>query len=137
MKGMIFGRAAVVVGTAAVMMMLIAALPAFAQSATPCSRDIKQHCGDVTPGGGRLIRCYEEKKDTMSAGCRAWAERAKYNAAALKEECLQMIDSRCNNEKGDPLAMLECLQSNYVDLSYECREKLNTFKGIYPKPVNR
>jgi len=71
----------------------------------------------------------------MSAGCKAWAEHAKTNAAVVKEACNAMIDARCNSEKGDPLEMLECLQSNYVDLTVECREKLNVFKGKYPMPV--
>jgi len=127
-----------VMGTTAVIMMMSAALPAFAQSSSssPCTEDIKQYCGDVTPGGGRLLVCYEEKKDKMSAGCKAWAENAKTHATVVKEACSKTIDARCNFEKGDPLEMLECLQSNYIDLTYECREKLNTFKGRYPKPVN-
>ena len=134
MKRTIFAVPAVLAG--AVIMMMSAALPSFAQSASPCAKDIKEYCGNETPGGGRLLRCYEEKKDKMSAGCRAWAENAKQYATIVKEACSKTIDARCNYEKGDPLEMLECLQSNYVDLSYECRERLNEFKGRYPKPVN-
>jgi hypothetical protein len=115
----------------------MAALPAFAQSTTssPCTRDLKEYCGDVTKGGGRLLRCYEEKKDKMSPACRAWAERVKANASIVRDTCVKMIDARCNIEKGDPLEMLECLQSNYVDLPRECTEKLNQFQGMFPQPV--
>jgi hypothetical protein len=122
-------------GTTAVLMMLIASHPAFAQEASPCAEDIKQYCGHVTPGGGRLIRCYEERKDSMSGACRAWAEGAKANASVLSKACSQMIDARCNTEKGDPLATLDCLQGHYVDLTSECRVKLTDFKRMYPKPV--
>lgn len=101
----------------------------------PCTEDIKTICGDVTKGGGRILRCYEERKDKFSAACRGWAETAKANAAVVKETCSKEIDARCNSEKGDPLEMLDCLQSNYVDLSTVCREKLNSFKGMYPLPV--
>jgi hypothetical protein len=41
----------------------------------------------------------------------------------------------CNIEKGDPLAMLGCLQGNYVSLSPECNTALNKFKWLYPQPV--
>ena len=133
MRRTIFVVSAVFAG--AVVMMLIAAMPALSQSASPCAKDIKEYCGSESPGGGRLLRCYEEKKDKMSGGCRAWAEGAKENAAVLKGLCSKTIDARCNFEKGDPLEMLECLQSNYIELTRECAEKLNEFKGRYPKPV--
>ena len=134
MKRAVYAVPAVMAG--AVIMMMSAALPAFAQSASPCAKDMKEFCGTETPGGGRLLRCYEANRDRISAGCRAWAENAKAHGASLKEVCSKTIDARCNFEKGDPLEMLECLQSNYVDLTYECREKLNAFKGHYQKPVN-
>jgi hypothetical protein len=37
--------------------------------------------------------------------------------------------------KGRSSATVNCLQSNYVDLSFECRKKLTEFKGMYPLPV--
>jgi hypothetical protein len=135
MKRTIAALPALVAGRIVVMMMLVSALPAFAQSTSPCAADIKEYCGRESPGGGRLLRCYEEHKDKMSAGCRAWAENAKTHATVVKEACSKTIDARCNFEKGDPLAMLECLQSNYIELEVPCREKLNLFKGMYPMPV--
>jgi len=134
MKRSIVASSAALAG--ALIMVLIAALPAFAQSASPCAKDIKEICGSETPGGGRLLRCYEANKDKFSAGCKAWAEAAKMHGATVKNACAATIDARCNFEKGDPLEMLECLQSNYIDLTVECRERLNEFKGRYPKPVN-
>ena len=121
--------------TAAVLMLLTAALPGFAQEASPCAKDFKQYCSDVTPGGGRLVRCYEQNKDKMSAGCKAWAERVKANSASLKEACSKEIDLGCNSEKGDPLGMLDCLQGNYINLSPECVAALNQFKWRYPVPA--
>jgi hypothetical protein len=133
----IFTVKSVLVALTAVFIPLIAAMPGLAQSSSssPCTSDIKEFCGTETPGGGRLLRCYEEKKDKMSSGCRSWAEAAKLYGAGVKAACSKTIDARCNFEKGDPLEMLECLQSNYIDLTVECREKLNRFKEMYPKPV--
>jgi hypothetical protein len=120
---------------ASVLMMLSASLPAIAQEEKPCASDFKQYCADVTTGGGRMLRCYEERKEKFSPACREWAERAKSYAEVAKAACAKEIDSFCNSEKGDPLEMLDCLQSNYVDLSSDCRVKLTKFKLMYPKPV--
>ncbi len=123
-------------GTSVAFILFIAALPVFAQTiTTPCTNDLKQFCGDVTHGGGRLVSCYQQKKDQMSAACRVYADGAIANAAVLKKACSKEIDARCNFEKGDPLEMLDCLQGNYIDLSGECRDSLNEFKGRYRKPV--
>jgi hypothetical protein len=124
-----------VVISGAVFMLFSAALPAFAQDINPCAKDLKQYCYDVKPGGGRLLRCYEDNKDKMSPACKAWAERVKSNAAALKEACSKEIDAGCNFEKGDPLEVINCLQGNYTSLSPECTSTLNQFKWLHPVPA--
>jgi hypothetical protein len=135
MRRTIFAVPAALAGTAVVFLMLIVALPTTAQPINPCTNDFQQYCSDVTPGGGRLIRCYEVNKTKMSADCIGWAEGAKADAAVLKAACGDMIDARCSFEKGDPLAVLNCLQSNYIDLSVNCRVKLNAFKNMYTPPA--
>ncbi len=135
MRRTIYDVPAAFAGITAALMMLVTALPATAQLTSPCTNDFQQFCSDVTPGGGRLVRCYEENKTKMSTDCIGWAEGAKANAAALKAACGDMIDARCSFEKGDPLAVLNCLQSNYIDLSVNCRVKLNAFKNNYTPPA--
>jgi hypothetical protein len=110
-------------------------LPADAQEINPCRNDFKQFCNYVTPGGGRLVRCYEENKDKMSAECRGWAETVKLQGESLKKACDKEINASCQSEKGDPFETLDCLQSNYIDLSMDCRVQLNQFRSTYPKPV--
>ena len=136
MKRTIMDLRTVLAVTMVVSIIVIAALPAFAQSTSPCAADRKEFCGSETAGGGRLLQCYEANKDKVSPGCRAWAERAKSNAAVVRDACQKTLDARCNFEKGDPLETVDCLQSNYIELTVECRERLNVFKGMYPKPVN-
>jgi len=108
---------------------------AVAQDINPCAKDMKQFCSDVKPGGGRLLRCYEDNKDKMSPACRAWAERVKSNAQAVKDACSKEIDAGCNFEKGDPLEVMNCLQGNYTSLSPECTSMLNQFKWLHPVPA--
>ncbi len=135
MKWSITVVSVVIVLAASILMLFWTRLPSFAQEASPCAKDFAQYCGHVTPGGGRLVRCYEENKNSMSAACRAWAEGVKANASVLKEACAKEIDMSCNIEKGDPLAMLGCLQGHYVSLSPECIGALNKFKWLYPQPA--
>ena len=71
MMRFIYAVSIVMAMTAAVLMPLSAASPAFAQEANPCAKDFAQYCSHITPGGGRLVRCYEQNKDSMSAACRA------------------------------------------------------------------
>ena len=48
----------IIMAMTAAVLILAAALPVFAQEINPCTKDFKQYCSDVTPGGGRLVRCY-------------------------------------------------------------------------------
>ena len=110
-------------------------IPAYAQEINPCTKDFEQYCKHVTPGGGRMVQCYEENKDKMSTDCRGWAEAAKNYGATLKEVCSKELESGCSAEKGDPFATLDCLQGKYLNLSMDCRVRLNEFRSRYPKPV--
>ena len=114
---------------------LLLMMPQAVAQDRPCAEDMAQYCGAITPGGGRLLECYEQQKRNMSRSCVAWAENLKSNAESLKNACSKEIDARCNFEKGDPLEILDCLQGNYIDLSPKCVQKLNQFKGKYPLPV--
>ncbi len=121
------------IGFAAAGMMLLNLQLAAAQDAGPCASDFKQYCNSVTPGGGRLVQCYEKNKDKMSGECRAWAEGAKAYAKVVTDACSKEIDQSCNIERGDPLAMLDCLQRRYTSMSPGCVSKLNEFKYRYPQ----
>jgi hypothetical protein len=131
-------RLAITMAAAAVVSLLVLSygpVTSPAQSTSPCAEDMKTVCSDFQKGGGRMMRCYEERKDRISTACRNWVEFAKSNAGKVREACAKEIDSSCNREKGDPVEMLDCLQSNYVDLSRPCAERLNTFKGMYLMPL--
>jgi hypothetical protein len=134
MKDSMSTVSAMMVVTAAVFMVFLAVFPASAQVAGPCAEDFSKYCGAVVPGAGRLARCYEQQKNNLSAACVAWAESVKANNTAVKTACANEIASSCAFEQGDPLETLNCLQSNYVDLSIKCRNTLNQFKYFYPLP---
>jgi hypothetical protein len=112
--------------------------PAMAQAYAqwPCADDMNKYCSGVTTGGGKLFDCYEQQKKNMSAQCVAWAENLKNNGGALRSACSKEIEKRCSSQRSDSMELLDCLQSNYIDLSPTCVNKLNQFKYYYPKRVN-
>jgi hypothetical protein len=112
--------------------------PAMAQAYAqwPCADDMNKFCSGVTTGGGKLFECYEQQKKNMSAQCVAWAENLKRTGGELRGACAKEIDSRCSSQRSDSMELLDCLQSNYIDLSPKCVNKLNQYKSSYPKRVN-
>jgi len=53
-------------------LLTLAAAPAFAQSGVrqACRDDVKQLCGGVQPGGGRLKQCLKDNAAKLSDGCK-------------------------------------------------------------------
>lgn len=48
-----------------------------------CAADVKALCGDVQPGGGKILRCLKEHKAQVSSGCK---EAAAAMRAARKNQ---------------------------------------------------
>lgn len=125
------------------MIRLIAALAAVlamtAVSATawaiegPCRRDLEKHCAKVEPGEGRLLKCFEEHKSSMSAACIVWVEGVKLSVADLHDVCAKDIATSCNSDKGDILRLVDCLQGNYVSLQPDCRDEVHKIQYRYPQ----
>jgi len=42
-----------------------------------CATDAKTFCGDITPGGGRLMQCMRAHADKLSAGCQDAVAQAR------------------------------------------------------------
>ena len=38
---------------------------------TACSADVKKLCGDVQPGGGRVVQCMQTKREQATPPCQA------------------------------------------------------------------
>ena len=46
-----------------------------------CEDDIFQFCGDVKPGGGRIVRCLKEHENELSPKCKAKMEEHRQKKA--------------------------------------------------------
>src|ERR1700693_2248312 len=44
--------------------------PQVAQARTACASDVQKLCAGVQPGGGRIVACLKEHKDSLSDRCK-------------------------------------------------------------------
>ena len=48
---------------------LAAAADKLRTAVTICARDIREHCGSMDPGGGRILSCLTDNKSALNTGC--------------------------------------------------------------------
>lgn len=58
--------------------------PARGEVRAACEGDVKALCPDVAPGGGRILQCLKEHKDTVSDGCKQAIMKARQSAPDKK-----------------------------------------------------
>ena len=102
---------------------------AFGQSpavppANPCKADIKQYCGDVKVGKGRLARCLERHEDSLTAACKTFMQerRAKHRAEA--KACKDDVEKFCGGLKPGGGNLVACLRQHEADLSPPCKQEI-------------
>lgn len=113
------GLAVVILG-----MVLVNGAPANAQTKNPCADDVAKYCKDVTPGGGRLVRCLKQHESELSSECKASQETARVRAKEAHEACADDVQKLCKDVKPGEGRVIRCLKDNSKSLSPECREKL-------------
>ena len=112
-------------------LMLICALaPALseAQIYGPCDETVAKYCKDVTPGGGRIMKCLNDHRDDQSGACRGWLEDQSRSLKELNTACSGDIALLCNFTNPDNFMIYRCLEDNYVSLKSDCRQKLREIK---------
>jgi hypothetical protein len=113
---------------AMVLASVVIALPSSAQIVGPCAETVTKYCKDVTPGGGRIMKCLNDHRDDQSSACRDWLEDQNRSLKELNTACTQEIAQLCNFSKPDGIIIYRCLEDNYVALKSDCRDKLREIK---------
>lgn len=96
-----------------------------------CKVELEKYCGNVTPGGGRVLACLYAYGDKLSPKC----EYALYDAAAQLEravaalsyvanECDEDLDKYCGAVAPGEGRLLDCLEKKSKQLTKRCKQAL-------------
>jgi hypothetical protein len=99
-----------------------------AQIAGPCAETVTKYCSDVTPGGGRIMKCLSDHRDDQSMACRDWLQDQNKSLKELNTSCTEEISRLCSFDAADSVRIYRCLEDNYIALKSDCRDKLREIK---------
>lgn len=86
----------------------------------PCAEDAKKFCGDVKPGGGRVVKCMKSHEAELSPACQAEMKRAEERIEQVKQECKADAQKFCKGIKPGGGRILSCLKSHEAELAPAC-----------------
>ena len=126
--GNCFRSKRLLVAAAILFLCITSPLPGHAQTAGPCSETVARFCKEVTPGGGRLMKCLNDHRDDQSIACKDWLQDQNKTLKELNTSCRGEIASLCNFSNPDSVIIYRCLEDNYVTLKSDCREKVREIR---------
>ena len=91
----------------------------------PCAEDAKKFCGDVKPGGGRVVKCMKGHEAELSPACQAEMKRAEQRIEQVKEECKADAQKFCKGIRPGGGRILACLKSHQSELAPACAAEFN------------
>jgi hypothetical protein len=107
---------------------IVTSTPSEAQIAGPCAETITHYCKDVTPGGGRILKCLDDHRDDQSIACKDWLEDQNKSLKELNTVCAEEIARMCSFDNPNSYRIFRCLEDNYTAVKSVCREKLRQIK---------
>jgi hypothetical protein len=121
-RGILLAAAFLLLSSAAV------SLPSDAKKAGPCTETVTKFCADVTPGGGRIMKCLNDHRDDQSIACKDWLQEQNKSLKELNTSCTEEIARLCSFDTPDGIRIYRCLEDNYVVLKSDCRTKLREIR---------
>jgi len=94
----------------------------------PCAADAKKFCGNVEPGGGRIVKCMKSHQAEVSPACQSEMKRAEERMEQVKEECSADAKKFCQGIKPGGGRILSCLKSHQSELAPACAAEFNRAK---------
>ena len=108
----------------------IVATPADARSPAQCQAEIKEYCGDVPKGAGRVNACLYEHLEKLSPACSDGLKqmrqkpedkrRFRRSRPSWLDPCVGDIKRLCKNVPSGRGSIAECLTQHQADLSIAC-----------------
>jgi len=85
-----------------------------------CAADIKQLCGEVKPGEGRLKACVKEHFGQLSASC----QTALIANVTITKSCKADAQQKCPGIKPGGGRIQACMKDHFTELSERCKDAL-------------
>ena len=138
-KGWMIGTAVAVLAVAGILFFENRAEKSFEPSAPPedalssdnpmelCRENIERYCGNVQPGGGRIMHCLMEhfgSLDPACAGVFPQEETARATAMDVLSSCDEDIRNYCAAVQYGDGRIIRCLKEHDGQLSRTCRKSL-------------
>ena len=99
-----------------------------------CASDLKNFCGNVTRGEGRLVLCMQAYDDQLSHRCQFALYRVSRNLEAalsrvdrIAEACWNDIQEKC----GDADKIEQCVMEKRASLSQPCQTVIGALQQAY------
>src|SRR5262245_36937917 len=99
-----------------------------------CASDLKNFCGNVTRGEGRLLQCMQAYDDQLSFRCQLALYRVSRNLQSvltrvdrIADACWSVIQEKC----GDADKFGQCVMENRASLSQPCQTVIDTLRDAY------
>src|SRR5262245_29328048 len=99
-----------------------------------CASDLRNFCGNVTRGEGRLLLCMQAYDDQLSHRCQFALYRVSRNLESvlsrvdrIAEACWNDIQEKC----GDADKIGQCVLEKRASLSQPCQTVMNTLREAY------
>lgn len=90
-----------------------------------CTTDVQKFCGDIQPGGGRIMKCLKDHRDQLSEECRTADEEKRTSFKKKLQECRADIKKHCAGVKKGKGRLQRCLrQKGKIALSPQCASAL-------------
>jgi sporulation protein YlmC with PRC-barrel domain len=99
-----------------------------------CASDLRNFCGNVTRGEGRLLQCMQAYDDQLSLRCQFALYRVSRNLQSvltrvdrIADACWSDIQEKC----GGAEKIGQCVMENRTSLSQPCQTVIDTLRDAY------
>lgn len=91
------------------------------RAAGPCHEDLKQYCGNLERGDGRIRQCIDENRTKFSPACQQDMAARHASARQKRQACEPDVQRLCPGIEAGGGRILACLRKHDAELSPACR----------------
>ena len=111
-----------------------------ARAEDPCAADVKQFCGEVQVGGGRVQNCLRENDAKLSPACRerraAVEEKFRGIVMEFGQACQPDVTRLCSEVQPGQGRVLACLLRQQDFISSSCRRQTDRYQAAAETVTN-